>query len=97
MRFLEVMIEDPKARVVFSHYDPPWRKNKPGMRSRAYSASVHTADTFGHLKVVHFQADIIDEVADLVQLYLDNLKTVGAGSPAVLSKVSSSELEAFLE
>ena len=97
MRFLEILIESPKDRVVFSHDDPPWRKGKKGVKSRVYNAAVHRVNNIGVMTVVHFQADLLEQVECLVQLYLDYLKTRPVEAPAILSKVSGSELEAFLE
>jgi len=97
MKFLEILIDEPKARVVFSHYSPPWRKGKKGVRQRAYNAAVHSANHIGVMTVVHFQADLLEQVECLVQLYLDYRKTQPAFTPCLLAKASSAELEAFLE
>jgi|GEM_PF-3408287 len=96
MEFLEILVEDPKARVVFSHYDPPWRKGKKDVSKRTFHAAVHTVNFVGVMTTVHFQAEILEQVECLVQLYLDYRKDKPEFSSALLTKASSAELEAFL-
>jgi len=96
MQFLEILVEDPKARVVFSHYDPPWRKGKKDQKPRTYHAAVDCLNPIGVMTTVHFQAELLEQVECLVQLYLDYRKNKPAFTPILLSTASSAELEAFL-